>query len=123
LTDPPRDGPASVRATLDRHVAAERGARPRYVAAPQFDQGAQAGLDRRGHLIARVEIADVADGATFRDFFKANYGPTIAAYRNIAERPDRIEALDAELAELGDQYLAGSSSMEWEYLVVTARKR
>jgi hypothetical protein len=59
----------------------------------------------------------------FRDFFKANYRPTIAAYRNVAEQPDRIEALDAELAELGDQYLAGSSSMEWEYLVVTARKR
>jgi hypothetical protein len=27
------------------------------------------------------------------------------------------------LAVLGNQYLAGSSSMEWEYLVVTARKR
>jgi hypothetical protein len=27
------------------------------------------------------------------------------------------------LAELGDRYLAGSSAMEWEYLLVTARKR
>jgi hypothetical protein len=72
---------------------------------------------------AALWVDRFADGATFRDFFKANYGPTIAAYRNIADQPDRIEALDAELAELGDQYLAGSSSMEWEYLVVTARKR
>jgi ubiquinone/menaquinone biosynthesis C-methylase UbiE len=72
---------------------------------------------------AALRVDRFVDGATFRDFFKANYGPTIAAYRNIAEQPDRIEALDLELAELGNQYLAGSSSMTWEYLVVTARKR
>ena len=35
----------------------------------------------------------------------------------------RVEALDAQLAELGDRSLAGSSTMEWEYLLVTARKR
>jgi hypothetical protein len=64
-----------------------------------------------------------ADGATFRDYFKANYGPTIAAYRGIADQPDRVDALDAQLAELGDRYLAGSSAMEWEYLLVTARSR
>ncbi|SPM37774.1 hypothetical protein MRAB57_5623 [Mycobacterium rhizamassiliense] len=69
----------------------------------------------------RVDRFD--DGAMFRDFFKANYGPTIAAYRGIADEPDRIAALDAQLAALGDRYLAGSSAMEWEYLLVTARKR
>jgi len=63
------------------------------------------------------------DGASFRDFFKAHYGPTISAYRGIAGEPDRAAALDAELAELGDRYLAGSSAMEWEYLLVTAHKR
>ena len=41
----------------------------------------------------------------------------------IAGEPDRAAALDAALAELGDRYLAGSSTMEWEYLLVTARKR
>ena len=64
-----------------------------------------------------------ADGVAFRDFFKTYYGPTISAYRGIAGEPDRAAALDAELAELGDRYLAGSSTMEWEYLLVTARKR
>ena len=63
------------------------------------------------------------DGAAFRDYFKANYGPTIATYRGIADEPDRVAALDAQLAELGDRYLAGSPAMQWEYLLVTARKR
>jgi hypothetical protein len=53
----------------------------------------------------------------------ADYGPTISAYRGIQDDDDRVVALDGELAELGDRYLAGSSTMEWEYLLVTARKR
>lgn len=73
------------------------------------------------HRMLRVER--FTDGAGFRDYFKANYGPTIAAYGGIADEPDRVDALDAQLAELGDRYLAGSSEMEWEYLLVTARKR
>ena len=44
------------------------------------------------------------DGAAFRDYFKAHYGPTISAYRGIAGEPDRVAALDAELAGLGDRY-------------------
>jgi hypothetical protein len=32
-------------------------------------------------------------------------------------------ALDAALAELGQHHLGGSASMEWEYLLVSARKR
>jgi SAM-dependent methyltransferase len=70
-----------------------------------------------------LRVDRFADGAAFRDYFKANYGPTISAYRGIADQPDRVDALDAALAELGDRYLAGSSTMEWEYLLVTARKR
>ncbi len=72
----------------------------------------------------RVLLVDrFGDGAAFRDYFKANYGPTIAAYRGIADQPERLQALDTQLAELGDRFLAGSTSMEWEYLLVTARKR
>jgi hypothetical protein len=40
---------------------------------------------------ARVDRFPTAEA--FRDFFKNHYGPTIAAYRNIAGDPDRIEAL------------------------------
>lgn len=70
-----------------------------------------------------LQVDRFADGAAFRDFFKAHYGPTISAYRGIQDEPDRTTALDIALAELGDRYLAGSSSMEWEYLLVTAHNR
>ena len=36
----------------------------------------------------------------FRDYFKANYGPTIAVYRAIADDPEKVAALDRELEEL-----------------------
>ncbi|MGX9790604.1 class I SAM-dependent methyltransferase [Mycobacterium sp. MMS18-G62] len=63
-----------------------------------------------------------ADGAAFRDYFKANYGPTISAYRAIGGDPDRVASLDADIARLGDAFLRGSPTMDWEYLVWTARK-
>jgi len=68
-----------------------------------------------------LRVSRFASGADFRDFFKATYGPTIAAYRGIADDPERTAALDRELAELGDRYLEGGI-MEWEYLLVTARR-
>ncbi|MDX2600770.1 class I SAM-dependent methyltransferase [Streptomyces caniscabiei] len=59
----------------------------------------------------------------FRDYFKARYGPTIAAYRAVADDPDRTAALDRDLAELARRHDQGSGStaMEWEYLLFTAR--
>jgi SAM-dependent methyltransferase len=62
-----------------------------------------------------------ADGAQFRDFFKTNYGPTIAVYRFIADDPAKVDALDTELAALGDRFL-NDGTMHWEYLLVTARR-
>jgi hypothetical protein len=62
------------------------------------------------------------DGAAFRDYFKAVYGPTIAAYRNIEADPDRVAELDAAIARLGDGVLHRGSTMEWEYLLLMARK-
>ncbi|GAA0742209.1 class I SAM-dependent methyltransferase [Dactylosporangium roseum] len=61
---------------------------------------------------------DFPDGASFRDYFKRNYGPTIVTYRNLADRPDDAAALDRALADLGD---AGGA--DWEYLLFTARVR
>jgi SAM-dependent methyltransferase len=63
------------------------------------------------------------DGERFREYFKANYGPTIAAYRGLGDDQGRVAALDADIARLADDALSGSSSMEWEYLLVVAGKR
>jgi SAM-dependent methyltransferase len=79
-------------------------------------------LTRRELLVDRFR-----DGAHFRDYFKANYGPTVAAYRGIAEDAARVAELDAALAELGDRFATraddGSCTMPWEYLLVTATVR
>ena len=59
----------------------------------------------------------------FRDYFKINYGPTIAVYRSLADQPERQAALDHDLAELGRRFAAegdGELIMDWEYLLVTA---
>lgn len=82
--------------------------------------------DRVGNLETQLGVLRVdrfADGAEFRDYFKSHYGPTIAAYRAIADDEGKVAALDADLAALGDRQLAGRSSMDWEYLTVTGRRR
>ena len=84
--------------------------------------------DLLGHrvsdLVARQQTLRVdrfTTGAEFRDFFKTNYGPTISVYRFIADDPAKVEALDADLAALGDRFLR-DGVMDWEYLLVTARR-
>lgn len=69
-----------------------------------------------------LRVDRFTSGADFRDFFKAFYGPVIAAYRNIADDPAKVAELDQVLADLGDGAGAGSGVMEWEYLLVTATR-
>jgi hypothetical protein len=69
-----------------------------------------------------VRVSHFDKPEAFRDYFKANYGPTIAAYKNIAEDPERVAELDRLLAELGSRHERGDGSMDWEYLLLTARK-
>lgn len=64
-----------------------------------------------------------ADASTFRDFFKRCYGPTIAVYRSIADQPDRVRELDEALIELGRRNDRAGGAMEWEYLLLTARRQ
>lgn len=67
-----------------------------------------------------LPVTRFASGEEFRDFFKACYGPTIAAYRGLADQPERAAELDAELAALPDRFGA-AERMGWEYLLLTAR--
>jgi len=56
-----------------------------------------------------------------RDYFKQNYGPTIAGYKAIADGPERVAALDRDLAGLAGRHDVGGGAMDWEYLLLTAR--
>jgi ubiquinone/menaquinone biosynthesis C-methylase UbiE len=72
-----------------------------------------------------VTVDHFADPEAFRDYFKSRYGPTIATYRSIADDPDRVAALDRDLAELAQRHDRGTETtvMDWEYLLFTARTR
>ncbi|WP_159620109.1 class I SAM-dependent methyltransferase [Arthrobacter zhaoguopingii] len=74
-------------------------------------------------LTQTVVIDKFAGPEEFLHYFKDFYGPTISVYKFIADDQEKVDALDKALIEL-----AGSSGqgaplrMEWEYLLLTARK-
>ena len=68
-----------------------------------------------------------AEAADLRDYYKSNYGPTIATYRALAGDAARNAALDRDLADLfarNDRRVPGAATGSWdaEYLLVTAQK-
>jgi ubiquinone/menaquinone biosynthesis C-methylase UbiE len=74
----------------------------------------------------RTVVLDHCEEPTeFREYWKRNYGPTIAAYKFNADAPTQVEALDNAFLEFltstnrGD---GGRARWEAEYLVVTAKK-
>jgi SAM-dependent methyltransferase len=84
--------------------------------------------DRVTDVTARrdnVKVDRFDDPEMFREYFKTHYGPTIVAYRGIGEDPDRIDALDSDLADLARRFDYGTDTtvMDWEYLLLTARNR
>jgi hypothetical protein len=79
---------------------------------------------RRATIAYPPQFATAAD---LRDYYKANYGPTIAVYRANAGDPERVAALDADLEAFlagTDQRTPGAASGVWraEYLLVVARR-
>jgi SAM-dependent methyltransferase len=80
--------------------------------------------DRVTDVVAETRSLPVPmfpNGASFRDFFKRTYGPTIAVYRSLADDPARTAELDEALAAHGDRYVS-DGPMSWEYLLLTARR-
>lgn len=77
----------------------------------------------RALLGTRVEDVDVsrrqvrvdrfADAASFLDYFKENYGPTIAVYRSLATDAGRMRGLDAALLDLARRHDRGGGAMDW----------
>jgi len=74
------------------------------------------------HDSLAVDCFDSPQG--FLDFFTANYGPTIAVYRAIADEPERVAALDRALLDLAARHARGGDPfvLDWEYLLVTATR-
>ena len=62
----------------------------------------------------------------FREYWKRNYGPTIAAYKFNADHPERVAALDRDflafLTEWNQSTEPGRTAYHAEYLLVTATK-
>ena len=58
----------------------------------------------------------------FREYWKRNYGPTIAVYRFNADDPERVEQLDRDFLDFLTTWNRGGTYTA-EYLLITARKR
>jgi SAM-dependent methyltransferase len=71
-----------------------------------------------------IRVTHFPEPADFRKYFKTVYGPTISAYKQQTD-PDRVAALDADLDALAARFDVGDGGhliMDWEYLLVTARR-
>ena len=72
-----------------------------------------------------VRMDHCATPTEFREYWKRNYGPTIAAYRFNADRPDCVEALDRDFLSFLTNWNRGGPDIavyNAEYLLVTATK-
>jgi SAM-dependent methyltransferase len=83
--------------------------------------------DRVTDVLARrrtVTTDRFASPEAWLTYWKSVYGPTIATYRNIAADPGRTAALDRDLLALATRFDTGTGStvLEWEYLLFTARR-
>ncbi|MGY1716012.1 class I SAM-dependent methyltransferase [Geodermatophilus sp. SYSU D01106] len=83
--------------------------------------------DRVTDVVARRQVVTASgwpSAEAWRDSWKTVYGPTIAVYRHIADDPDRVAALDRDLAALAARYDRGTDGLvlDWEYLLLTARR-
>ena len=74
-----------------------------------------------------VRIDHCASPLEFREYWKRNYGPTIAAYRFNEDRPERVAELDRDFLTLLENWNQanepGRTAYDAEYLLVTATKR
>lgn len=81
--------------------------------------------DRVIDVVARRQTVTVIHGGTPAEwvaFWKSVYGPTIAAFRGLADDPERTAALDRDLVALVTRHDRGDATvtMDWEYLLLTA---
>jgi ubiquinone/menaquinone biosynthesis C-methylase UbiE len=79
--------------------------------------------------LTRREYVERSAGGprAYCEFFKATFGPVVATYASLADRPDRAAALDREFLEFATRSNRGApdgpAEYCYEYLLVVARKR
>ena len=81
------------------------------------DGVAEFSAERRPLSVPRFDSAEA-----FLDFFKRCYGPTIVAYRGLADDPARAAELDEALLAVARRFETAAGTMDWEYLLVTATR-
>jgi len=69
-----------------------------------------------------LRVDRFAARGAFREYFASHYGPTISVYRAVAGDAARVAALDAALDDLAAGSTGADGAMEWEYLLLTARR-
>jgi SAM-dependent methyltransferase len=69
-----------------------------------------------------VQIDAFATPEEWLGYWKRSYGPTIVAYRGIADDPERVAALDRDLTAVARTH-STDAVMTWEYIVVTCVKK
>jgi 2-polyprenyl-3-methyl-5-hydroxy-6-metoxy-1,4-benzoquinol methylase len=85
--------------------------------------------DRVGLLeLSRREYVERAESPRdYCEFFKETFGPAVAIYASLANRPDRAAALDREFLEFATRSNRGEpdgpAEYHYEYLLVVARRR
>lgn len=83
--------------------------------------------DRVTDVVARrqtLAVGGFASPEAWREYWKSVYGPTIVAYRTVADDPERVAALDRDLTALAARFDRGTDTtdFDWEYLLLTARR-
>jgi SAM-dependent methyltransferase len=67
-----------------------------------------------------LRVDQLAEPAALVDYFRNNYGPTIAAFRGLEHDPERAAALHQALLDLVTRFRSPEGTLDWEYLLVTA---
>ncbi len=69
-----------------------------------------------------VTVTRFPGTSDFREYFASHYGPTMATYGNVGADVERVGGLDLAIDDLAARFRTGGT-MEWEYLMLTCRRR
>lgn len=82
------------------------------------------GVHRLTATRGTVTVDGYASPEGWRDWFAPRYGPIVMVRGALADDPERLAALDTDLADVARRHDRGTTDtvMDWEYLLVTAQR-